>query len=228
MNKHTHKLGLLKCPWVRGEKQTAPRYDNIPRLRFHGLTHPEYNAYEAQLDFDQRVFRALIIGGVGEEQIPKDGDDMLMLLTGAVCIVGLGKGIDPKSVYLQDNFTAVFGQWELAWPALEAAGDKICPSIRQSLERLLVPSCEPAQNDADDSSSYCMATHQFWDGPYGDWYCWNYYSAWGTGSLLRLQHHALKDGIGLETFSAKEQRSLGLLIEGVKTMQPLVEQTLTR
>ncbi len=219
---------LLECPWVHGEKQKAPGYSDIPRLRSYDRSSKNHPLYEAQLDFDRRVFRALIIGGVGEKSLPKDGDNMLMLLTGAICIVGLGKGIDPKSVYLQDNYTAVFGQWELAWQGLEAAGKKICPTIRQSLERLLVPCCEPGQNDADDASSYCMALQQFWCGPWGEWYGRDYYSAWGTGSLLHLQAAAFKDGVGLKTFSAKEQESLKLLIEAVKTMQPLIEKALTR
>lgn len=225
----TTELELLGCPDVRDNnyRLVAPRYDEIPRERSSYLTDPNRKEYETQLDFDRRVFRALIVGGIGSDKsVPKDGADMLMLLTGTICIVSLGKGINPSSFYLQDYYSAIFGQWELAWPALETSGNKICPTIRQSLERLLVPRCEPGQNDADDSSSCCMASQQLWCG---EWFWRDYYPAvWSTSSLVHLSGSITKQGTGIEAFAPEEQESLEVLIEGVKTMQPLIESVLKR
>lgn len=220
----TQKLVLVKCP-RRWDPSQAPTKQDVPRLRHASRTSPEWPAYAAEQLFDANVFRALMVGGLGNNKpTPTRGENMLVLIFGAIRLVCLGEGVDPKSFDLLLSGEAVYGGWELVWEALETG--KVHPTIAQALRRLLVPSTEPGQNDADDASSTNEILRRFWSGPFGSWWECSYYTARHQSSCL--SDDLVKRGPGLEKFKAKERASLELLIEGVKTMQPLVNAAFSR
>lgn len=212
-------FNLVNSPH-RGSQRAAPSCRQIPRLTFVGLTHPGNAAYEAQWDFDSNVFRALMVGGLGEKSTPTYGPSMLCLIVGAIRLVCLGDGVNPTSTKLQGHGEVLYGLWSLAWEALET--NKLCPTITQSLSRLLVPGTSSAQNDADEASSSNMILEEFWSGPWGNWWVANYYTARQRSSCLSAE--CRNRGVGLEKFKPKERASLRLLIEGIAKMQPIVER----
>lgn len=188
-----------------------PSYKEIPRIYAPLSSEPEHQSWLDQKDFDRRVFQALMVGGVGENTIPTDGVQMLSLIVGGIRIVCCDDIVTPETVRPTRRRDGLWQLWSLGWEALSKT-NLICPTIKESLERLLVPDSE-SESHGNERHSYNRLLKDLWESPNGLWWCQNYYR--GYQNISSLTDQIRKQGPGLEFFSAEEQRSIENLIMGI-------------
>ncbi len=209
----TADLILAKCP-RRGDPQKPTTLSPAPFLTM-----------ECRTGFDGGVFRAMMVGGLGEiGMTPTFSDHMLSIVYGAIRLACLGEGVDPSSFKLLMVGEAVYGGWELTCEAL--ATNRLCPTVTESLQRLLAPYSNGRQNDADDRSAGNMLLEECWNGPNGYWWWRNWYTAAHT--MSRLDSKLVRIGPRLNQFKADERKSLQRLINGVMAMEPLARKAFSR